>query len=215
MIRVLFAVLAVLGGAGGAFAQGGTFTDPRDGRTYRTAEIGGLTWMAENLSFATDSVSFQCYGLSNNNQTKGNCERYGRLYTWDAAMSVCPAGWRLPSRKEWGDLVQKAGGEDAAGRKLKSKTGWNAANGTDEFGFSALPGGYCWPNRVWDERRNIGLGDIGSWWSATDDGGANAWNRVMSAGQLTASTMGGDGNIVREDLDYKTLGLSVRCVREE
>jgi uncharacterized protein (TIGR02145 family) len=209
------AVLAALGAAGGAYAQSGTLTDPRDGRVYRTVKIGALTWMAENLNLATDSVSFQCYGLTNSNVTKSNCEIYGRLYTWDAAMSACPAGWRLPDREEWNDLVQKAGGENLAGRTLKSKSGWSANNGTDEFGFSALPGGYCWPNREWERRRSLGLGHIGSWWSATDDGGGNAWNRVMSSGNERGTPAFKSENKAREDLDYKTLGLSVRCVREE
>jgi uncharacterized protein (TIGR02145 family) len=81
-----------------------------------------------------------------------NCAIYGRLYTWEAAKAACPlvgAGWRLPSREDWGNLIVAAGGSSIAGKRLKSTSGWDwndydnvSGNGTDDFDFSALPGGY-------------------------------------------------------------------------
>jgi hypothetical protein len=78
-----FAVAAVVL-VGCANAQNiGSFTDPRDGKTYRMVKIGDQTWMAENLNYQTPDSSWGhnswCYG----NDTS-NCVKYGRMYTWDA-----------------------------------------------------------------------------------------------------------------------------------
>ena len=113
--------------------------DTRDGKTYKTVKIGEQVWMAENLDYETDS-SF-CY----NDSTK-YCAKYGRLYTWSAAMNACPDGWHLPSETDFKNLIKAVGGEKDAATKLKSTSGWNdydggSGNGTDAFGFSALPAG--------------------------------------------------------------------------
>ena len=170
-------------------ADENTFADPRDGQTYRTVKIGKLTWMAENLNFRPRSGNTWCYGNDNS-----NCDKYGRLYTWDAAKSACPAGWRLPANEDWNDLVGEADGKDAAGGMLKSKTDWD---GTDEFGFSALPGGSGWSEGFND------AGGYGFWWSATEGGSGQAWGRGMGSGD----------NDVNEFNDDKGSGYSVRCVR--
>jgi uncharacterized protein (TIGR02145 family) len=173
-----------------------TFTDGRDGQVYRTVRIGNLTWMAENLNHTTNDS--WCY-----NNDPANCAIYGRLYTWDAAMIACPAGWRLPTRADWDDLVSAAGGGSVAGRNLKSQTGWidyGWAN-TDAHGFSALPGGDRWGDGSFNY-----VGWRGYWWSATDTEGdaRSAWYRGM----------GSDGVGVYEYYDFKSFGLSVRCSRD-
>ena len=112
-----------------------SMTDSRDGQTYKTVKIGDQVWMAQNLNFETDS-SF-CY-----NDEDSNCAKYGRLYRWAVAGSVCPSGWHLPSKTEWETLFSAVGGESPAGTALKSSSGWSSGgNGTDDFGFSALPAG--------------------------------------------------------------------------
>ena len=55
-------------------------------------------------------------------------------------MEACPAGWHLPDTTEWNVLFAAVGCARFAGKFLKSTEGWqNGGNGTDEYGFSALP----------------------------------------------------------------------------
>jgi len=192
----------------------GTFTDSRDGKTYRTVGIGKLTWMAENLNFVTDSSA--CY-----DNADSNCTKYGRLYNWKDAMKVCPAPWRVPSDEDWDSLTVAVGGqrvEDGsggydwkfAGKKLKSTTGWKdrvddygnlvlSGNGTDEIVFSALPGGGRWSDGYFDTADSGGF-----WWSATEYGASDAWARGM----------GYDDDEVYRSYNYKTNLFSLRCVRD-
>jgi len=146
--------------------SGGMFTDKRDGKKYKAVKIGAQTWMAENLNYAASSS--KCY--ENNS---GNCAKYGRLYDWATARNACPSGWHLPSDGEYETLDKAVGGEKVAGKKLKAKSGWNNnGNGTDEFGFSALPGGY-----------GLGgfylVGNYGHWWSATEYDASRAYTQDM------------------------------------
>jgi len=112
----------------------GTFTDPRDGKTYKTVKIGNQTWMAENLNY-------ECEGSKFYDNDPANAEKYGRLYDWATAFKACPSGWHIPSKEEWRTLVDYAGGFDISGKELKARSGWRTNSGTDAFGFSALPGG--------------------------------------------------------------------------
>ena len=113
----------------------GSMTDSRDGKTYRTVVIGSQAWMAQNLNYET--TGSMCYG-----NLEENCAMYGRLYAWEEAMEACPSGWHLPSYNEWEILFTAVGGNFNVGNALKSQSGWgNYGNGTDTFGFSALPSG--------------------------------------------------------------------------
>jgi len=172
-----------------------TFADPRDGQTYRMVKIGSHTWMAQNLNFKTGNS--WCY---DNNDA--NCGKYGRLYTWETALTACPDGWHLPSHGEWQALVDFAGGEGAV-NKLKSKSGWSEdGNGTDEYGFSALPGGSGYSSG--DAGGDFShAGNNGDWWSATEVSRYDAWRRYMiyNYGNVGMSHRG------------KPYLLSVRCMK--
>lgn len=133
-----------------AAVNSNSFRDSRDGQTYRIVKIGTQVWMAENLNYET--ANSYCY-----DDVSSNCSKYGRLYTWAAATAACPSGWHLPSTTEWETLFTAVGGRSIAGTKLKSTSSWDTdidgskicvsncdvnGNGTDAYGFSALPAGW-------------------------------------------------------------------------
>ncbi|GBU23221.1 hypothetical protein R80B4_03137 [Fibrobacteres bacterium R8-0-B4] len=190
----------------------GTLADARDGRVYWTAKMpDGKTWMAENLNYNLPGKS-RCLPVPpvcdngvcseyNPNDTT-NCNEFGRLYFWEAAKKVCPAGFRLPSRDDWNTLVQAVGGEKS-GVKLKAASGWvydgHGINGTDDYGFSALPGESYSFNGGWTGGRIRGY-----WWTATEKGERHAYYR---------SIWYGDNNISEDASGKQFAAYSVRCVK--
>jgi len=176
------------GGSGGS----NTLTDSRNGKTYKTVVIGDKRWMGENLNYQTGNS--WCY-----NDDNSKCKQYGRLYDWNTAITACPKGWHLPTSEEW-DNMQKAAGKDFEGKTLKSVTGWeDNGNGTDAFGFSALPGG-C---RDEYDGSFSNAGSIGFWWLANDLG-TNAGSDFISS----------DGSFTRDCVNVKGSGYSVRCIAD-
>jgi uncharacterized protein (TIGR02145 family) len=184
-----------------------------EGKTYNTVKIGCQTWMAKNLNFNAESS--RCY----NNQ-ESNCNTYGRLYDWVTAMAlpascnetacadrigakhrgVCPAGWHIPSDAEWATLVTFAGGESAAGKKLKATSGWdNNSNGDGSYTFAALPGG-----RGYSYGSFTTAGYNGSWWSASEYDSNYAYGRYMGNSREGVSRYYSDKSIL----------FSVRCLQD-
>jgi uncharacterized protein (TIGR02145 family) len=156
----------------GTMKQYGSMTD-KGGQTYKTVVIGTQTWMAENLNYDADGS--RCY---KNEET--NCTIYGRLYNWTTATNnICPSGWHLPSDVEWGTLMQyidpgcKIEGDcPMAGKLLKATSRWdNNGNGTDVYGFAALPSGSSWGN-TFDL-----LGKEATWWTSTESSSSEAYRR--------------------------------------
>jgi uncharacterized protein (TIGR02145 family)/uncharacterized repeat protein (TIGR02543 family) len=175
---------------------GSTFTDSRDSKSYKKVTIGGMTWMAENLNYdVPDNTTDVCYENS-----ADSCAKYGRLYNWSTAMAACPVGWRLPSDAEWMALTDADGGSSTAGTKLKARDGWyNNGNGTDDYGFAALPGGGGNSDGGFSYASNYGY-----WWSSTEYDAERAWYRRMFYGFEL---------VYRDGLD-KTYLFSVRCVED-
>ena len=197
-----------------------SFTDSRDGQSYDVVKIGEQTWMAENLNFET-AGSFCPEGDAR------NCKRLGRLYSWAEAKSVCPDGWRLPTKEDFEALVV-ATSEDAAqslspsiaqsssqpraGAALKSRDGWfKKGNGSDALGFRALPAGYRGAVLKTDDGtvtggKFDGIGGYAYFWSADEDAEnpeSNAYYLFLSFSSDAASL----NSFAKED--YR----SVRCVR--
>jgi len=185
-------------GSGQKDSSGGTsFVDSRDGKKYRTVKIGEQVWMAENMNYET--ANSKCY-----DDDAVNCAKYGRLYNWDDAKAACPAGWHLPGKEEWDTLVDYAGGENTAGKKLKSKTGWkDTGNGTDEYGFAALPGGAEAIGDFYD------AGNGGYWWSATE----TTIGKVELNDAARFLIIESDKDGVDSHSQYKLERRSARCVQ--
>jgi uncharacterized protein (TIGR02145 family) len=174
------------------FAQN-TFTDPRDKKTYKVVKIGTQTWMAQNLNYNANGS--KCYG-----NDPANCAKYGRPYNWSTAKNACPKGWHLPSYDEWETLVDFAGGDKVAGKKLKAESSWNGdGNNTDEYGFSALPGGYGHSGGDF-----LYAGGSGFWWNSSEYSTSYAYYRYMYYYYEYAGW----------NYNYKYCLFSVRCLHD-
>jgi len=143
------------------------------------------------------------------------CDTYGRLYDWATAMAgACPTGWHIPSKAEWITLMQfvnpspscpfilgNLGGCYKVGDKLKAVSGWyDDGNGTDSYGWAALPGGYGFPKGNF-----YGVGEDGHWWSdfELDANTANFW--IITYESDSFGWAYADGN--------KSELYSVRCLK--
>ena len=208
-------------------------TDSRDNKVYKTVTIGTQTWMAENLNYAYTDVFYKRDNYTSDSTSwcydndPANCAKYGRLYTWAAAMDslgkwskngkkcgyiascsptypvrgICPKGWHLPSKEEFGTLITAVGDSSTNGTVLKSTDGWsNHGNGTDAFGFSALPAGVRSDGHY--ERR----GSYAYFWSSNDTKGISnaAYRMYLYCGE----------DIARLIYVDKNHGASVRCLKD-
>lgn len=178
-----------------------------EGQVYNTIQIRSQCWFKENLNYEVGNSWYY-----NNNSTNGDI--FGRLYDWGTAMNACPEGWHIPSDAEWKVLEGVAdtqygighpewdgewGRGYDAGTRLKSSTGWLQDYGTDNFGFSGLPGGM----KEGDSFRH--LNDTGYWWSSTSTA-SNAGAEMRVLYYMAA-------DVTRYGL-FKGQGISVRCLKD-
>jgi len=175
--------------------QYGTLTDSRDGKKYKAVKIGEQVWMAENLNYNANGS--KCY-----DNKPAYCAKYGRLYDWKMAMKACPNGWHLPTSREWGELDGYADmhANNEASKYLRATSGWSNFyrdnNGTDDFGFSALPGGYGKSDGYFSL-----VGSSGYWWGSSEYDSNYAYYQGI------------DKNEYWKNYD-KSHFLSVRCVKD-
>ena len=163
----------------------------------KNCEVGGryYTWAAaiDSVALAADTVNPMTCG-------------YGEECELDSIVirGICPEGWHLPSIHEWGLLSVAMGPAAVAGEPLKALTGWNYAgtpnnNGTDLYGFAALPTGRKISATSWQK-----VGSDVYYWSATE----------YSADQGRYFNI---NNIYTNSYTYqnsKYYGQSVRCVKD-
>ncbi|MDR2584410.1 MAG: fibrobacter succinogenes major paralogous domain-containing protein [Fibromonadaceae bacterium] len=196
---------------------------PYEGETYNTVVIGSQTWMAKNLNYAVEGS--RCY-----NDSIAYCEKYGRLYSWAAAMGIdakynfewwdidevkvnekhkgiCPSGWHIPSNAEWTTLTNYVGAS-TAGTKLRATSDW--FNGTDYYGYSALSGTDDYGFSALPGGYGFPSGsfeDVGNrdyWWAATEYDASYANHREIH--YLSADVNSGSSD--------KCSFVSVRCVQD-
>jgi len=201
-----------------------------EGEEYEAVLIGTQTWMARNLNY--NVTGSRCYGEGfdvyiggaayitlSNAEIQANCDTYGRLYDWTTAVNlasscetspcasqitekhqgVCPVGWHIPSDAEWERLKYFS----KSGTKLKANSSlWSTNTGTDDFGFSALPGGYG----------SVGFfyaGDHGYWWSSLEYMRTNTRTYYEAFFQEINI-----GEFIYGSVEYKSKLFSVRCLQD-
>ena len=200
LIVVFVAVQAALARAAHAEERrnsGGTFTDSRDGKTYKTVVIADRIWMAENLSYDAAKGSY-CY-----DDDVKNCSTYGRLYTFEAARRAVPQGWHLPSKDEFERLLAELGGPGPAYAKLVD-------GGSSQFnvlfaGSHNASGGPQSPEGFY-----AGLGLDTSFWSSSGNSLLGDFF-TGEANQLTVSRIRQEARIYGSLRSY---GFSIRCVKD-
>lgn len=202
--------------------------------SFKSVKIGQQVWMVRNLDVDTfrngdpipeiksaeewkkageEGKPAWCYY----NNDPDNDKKYGKLYNWYAVndpRELAPIGWHVPWDEEWKVLEMYLGmsksevdvsvwRDNDVGDKLKSTNSWKSgidnSNGSNSSGFSALPGGCRYEDGKFDS-----IGYLGYWWSSTDSGRKDAWNRDLSC---TNSIFG------RYFYD-KRRGISVRLERD-
>lgn len=169
--------------------------DPRDGKWYKTVVVSGYTWMAQNMNY--ESSGSYCYG-----DDEANCDKYGRLYTWDAAMDACPDGWRLPSKADWDSIWGPY--IDNGGLTLRSSVGWQldeSSNARNTLGFSAAPGGLRFADAEFAFE-----GVEAKFWTSTNS---------QIEDYAYAVVIRYDNNAALWNYDPYATGMSVRCIKTE
>ena len=197
----------------------GSVTDI-DGNVYNTVIIGTQVWMVENLKTSHyrngdaiptglsdadwQNITSGAYAIYNNKAS--NDTKYGKLYNWYAVSdtrNICPVGWHIPTKEEWGTLVTFLGGGDAsvAGGKMKSLNLWKSPNtgATNSSGFTGLPGGLRFEDASFEY-----IGTFGVWWTFTENFTNTAFYEYLYY----------DNSGISWATDSKSLGCSIRCVKD-
>ena len=197
------------------FSCGGMLTDVRDGKQYKTSNVGGRCWMTENLAYGTvlnpqskpqtDNCINEKYCLN----TDPACSQYGGLYQWDELMryastsadqGICPPEWHIPSEAEWQSLINNISvsvtppADALAGSFLKDPL--------LNPGFFALFEGLYYINNTWSF--TSGTLTATMYWTSTANGPERATARSVNVITPSVSRyMGSRGN-----------AFSVRCIKD-
>jgi uncharacterized protein (TIGR02145 family) len=132
-------------------------------------------------------------------------KKLGFHYNWFAIndpRGLAPEGFHIPSDEEWKELVFYV---KMNGLALKSREGWdNNRNGTDDFGFSALPAGL-----VATDGTLLYQGEYCKWWSTT-------WNSTNMKIDKDANSVNSNWPYVESEFLESRLGAGfcVRCIKD-
>jgi uncharacterized protein (TIGR02145 family) len=211
---------------------GGDSTLTYNGYTYNLVEINNQCWFEENLrtEFLNDgtpipnitdnlqwnSATTPAYCKFSNLDVNGST--YGYLYNYYANINdnLCPVGWHVPTDCEFMFLENSIGLSLAAqqgggwrgtneGSLLKSTNLWFSNPGTDNFSFTALPGGY----RLYSTNPSQS-GTFNSrlryafFWSSTATSAESAYVRALFF----------SFNTILRQSNNKATGAAVRCIRD-
>ena len=171
----------------------GEIIDDRDGQVYKTVEIGSQTWMAENLNYDYNYGTAHSYCYADSCSKYGRLYTWSATVDSAAVFStagkgcgchasrspsggivrgVCPVGWHVPSLSEFQTLISYVGGYRVAGANLKSTSGWKSnskyvGNGSDSYGFSALPAGVYTDAITYHVYRFYDVGNFAFFWTTS------------------------------------------------
>jgi uncharacterized protein (TIGR02145 family) len=176
-----------------SFSCGGNFSDPRDGKNYRTGMLSGKCWMIENLNYGTIVTNTPGTPQTDNCVPEkycapqdANCNLLGGLYQWGEAMDytmtpgakgICPPEWHVPSETEWQQLIDNL----INGITAPHANAAVAAELKDQFlsnGFNALLSGILYSNKQWSFTSGNPTGTI--FWTSTPNGSFKAVSRGLN-----------------------------------
>lgn len=169
--------------------------------TFDEVTIGTQTWMAKNLAIDDGSSGIFHYDNVTANGVNFGTQYY---YNWDAANRIAESidGWHLPTEAEFNTLLSYVGSD--SGIKLKSSSGWNNnGNGTDDYGFNALPVGMIY---VADQTTPPELIDTGE--------SINLRSSTPFGGISIILLMSYEYSDARINQTYKSYGFSVRLIKD-
>lgn len=187
--------------AEGFYGENCSFSEMTDqeGHVYKTVIQDGQEWMAENLKTTKDIDGNKVTCYANTEKDPNFVENYGCLYTWADAMKICPDGWRLPTKKDFENLLSVTGYTTST--KLRDPS-WD--NGSNSSGFGALPAGRHW---VSSNSEFVGFGSEALFWSITSDDSTHAYSmRVYGVNQFS------DNGSSQIEENPKSEAYSVRCI---
>ena len=199
---------------------------------YQSVRIGNQEWMTRNLDVDRFRNGDLIPHIKSNEEWKKagyneqpawcyydndpeNGKKYSKLYNWYAvndSRGLAPEGYHVPTGEEWSILEEFLGGKDIAGHKMKSVKGWEDwededgelqnGNGDNSSGFNSLPGGYRYTGGSF-----LYISYYAFFWSATEVDDDFAWDRSLSSHSSNVSSY--------DDYYYKSVGASVRCLRDD
>jgi len=188
-------------------------TKYNDGSAIPLDNTGGMNGNTGSQTWSTQIAG--AYTIHENESSTGSfASTYGFLYNWYAATdarNICPSGWHVPTDGEWTKLIQfidPSGSASAvaqsatAGAKIKSSsTLWLFGGaGTDDYGFTGLPGSQRQEDGSFGGIRTSAL-----FWSSTSDGTTgNSFIRYM---------LYSDDAVARVARG-KMAGFHVRCLKD-